>query len=161
MLTSLFPMWPHQITLSEIYYNPYLWHFTLLSLARSRGLGMQTPPAPVGIILMMTVMTNMASFYHAQGSECTSFFFVFLVFGFCLNEPLIQPMQKNKEEKKNALTASDSVSFQSVCIRFITFLSLRLVDAPRVQLHWYGRRGLSCDYDIFLGALSSHSISLG
>lgn len=31
------------------------------------------------------------------------------------------------------------LSFQSACIRFITFLSLRLVDAPRVQLHWYGR----------------------
>lgn len=39
-----------------------------------------------------------------------------------------------------ALTASDSASFQSACIRFITFLSLRLVDAPRVPLQGSGRR---------------------
>lgn len=160
MLTSLFPVWPHQITLSEIHYNPYLWHFTLLSLARSRGLGMQTPPAPVGAILMMTVMTNMTSFYHAQGVKCT-FFLDFVFCFFAWMNHLFNQCKKTKKRKKIALTASDSVSFQSVCIRFITFLSLRLVDAPRVQLHWYGRRGLSCDYDIFLGALSSHSISLG
>lgn len=97
----------------------------------------------------------------------TGIFFSFLWLR--LSEPLTQPMvggrkkrgKRKGRKKKTTLTASDSVSFQSARIRFITFLSLHLVDASRVRLHWYGRGGLSCDYDIFLGALSSHSISLG
>lgn len=68
--------------------------------------------------------------------------------------------KEKKTGEKDPLTASDFVSFQSACIRFITFVSLHLVDASRVRRHWYEGR-LSCDYDIFLGALSSHSISLG
>lgn len=97
---------------------------------------------------------------HAQGGiyEIEKIFFCVVVFFMLESE---WTTYSERKEKRIALTASDSVSFQSACIRFITFLSLHLVDASRVWLHWYGRGGLSCDYDIFLGALSSHSISLG
>lgn len=98
---------------------------------------------------------------HSSWSRCNRK----ICFCSSLSEPrstlFNQCKRQKKKGEKSPLTASDSVSFQSACIRFITFLSLHLVDASRVRLHWYGRGGLSCDYDIFLGALSSHSISLG
>lgn len=168
MLTSPFPMWPHEITLSEIYYNSYLWHFALFRRARSSGWGCKRGLPARSLWCSFNDVCNHWRWLRFPGVilSCSRWNRWDAEICFCVHlsayAPLIQVVHKKKKKKKKSpLTACDSVSFQSACIRFITFLSLHLVDASRVPLHWYGRGGLSCDYDIFLGALSSHSISLG
>lgn len=163
MLTSPFPMWPHEINPVKNILQSIL--MTFYSLQSHKVIG-------VRLHNMLHCEEPLVQFYWHLRSLTGKYSFSRwkrwnkeLCFFLSLREhtPLIQPMLKKEEKgkKKSPITASDSVSFQSACIRFITFLSLHLVDASRVRLHWYGRGGLSCDYDIFLGALSSHSISLG
>ena len=172
-----FPMWPHEITLSETYYDPYSWHSARFCHAGRSVCGGGCKTRAGFLCCNFNDNNNhwqSVRFFRASylsrsrwNRRGTGIFFSFLWLR--LSEPLTQPMvggrkkrgKRKGRKKKTTLTASDSVSFQSARIRFITFLSLHLVDASRVRLHWYGRGGLSCDYDIFLGALSSHSISLG
>ena len=172
-------MWPHEITLSKTYYDPHSWHSTPCCRARSRR-GGRCKTRPGFLCCNFNDDNHWQSarfpglhfFYLARGGidrESSFSFLFFLVESEWTTystdggvEGGERKEEKRKEKKnKTTLTASDSVSFQSARIRFITFVSLHLVDASRVRLHWYGRGGLSCDYDIFLGALSSHSISLG
>lgn len=143
MPTSLFPMRPEEITLSRekkhTHYHPYWWHFVLRLSRGSRGRGRSTPTASIGAVLMTAIMADRTRLHvilsKADMIECGIIFFCACEYTACIRTK----KRTGVGGWWRALTASDSLCFQSPCIRFITFLSLRLVDAPRVQLHWYGR----------------------
>lgn len=86
-----FPMWPHEITLSETYYDPYSWHSARFCHARSRGEEGGRCKTGAGFLCCnfndddnhwQSVRFPGLHFYHAQGGidgERESSFAFFLV----------------------------------------------------------------------------------